>query len=50
MPVTEQSALKRVKWLRSELHRHDYLYYSKAHPEIPDEQYDALMRELQELE
>jgi DNA ligase (NAD+) len=32
------------------LQRHDYLYYVAAQPEITDEEYDALMRELQEIE
>ena len=36
--------------LRIELHRHDYLYYVLAKPEISDEQYDKLMTELQDLE
>jgi len=36
--------------LCSELHRHDYLYYVLAQPEISDEQYDRMMRELQNLE
>lgn len=44
------SVQKKVDALRAELHRHDYLYYIKAEPEISDETYDALMRELQELE
>ncbi len=50
MKVSPTSAAARVKKLSAELHRHDRLYYVLAEPEISDEQYDALMRELQELE
>jgi len=46
----DHSILKRVEQLRKELNRHDYLYYVLAEPEISDEQYDKLMRELQEIE
>ncbi|MFI5252950.1 MAG: NAD-dependent DNA ligase LigA [Bacteroidota bacterium] len=44
------SIISRIDALRSELHRHDYLYYVEAQPEISDEQYDRLMRELIDLE
>ncbi len=40
----------RVQKLHDELHRHDYLYYVLAQPEISDEKYDAMMRELQSIE
>ncbi|NDD27551.1 MAG: NAD-dependent DNA ligase LigA [Proteobacteria bacterium] len=36
--------------LRSEIRRHDYLYYVLARPEIADVEYDRLMRALQALE
>lgn len=36
--------------LRAELHRHSYLYYVKARPEISDAQFDALFERLLELE
>jgi len=36
--------------LRSEIRRHDHLYYVKGEPEISDGAYDALYRELQDLE
>lgn len=42
--------LARLIALRAEIRRHDYLYYSKDHPEISDSQYDRLFRELAELE
>ncbi|MET0263626.1 MAG: NAD-dependent DNA ligase LigA [Rariglobus sp.] len=41
---------KRLKWLRSEIARHDDLYFKKATPEISDAAYDALKRELNALE
>ncbi|HVT82947.1 MAG TPA: NAD-dependent DNA ligase LigA, partial [Phycisphaerae bacterium] len=36
--------------LRHEIRRHDDLYYQKARPEISDQEYDALMRKLIDLE
>lgn len=42
--------LKRIEELRREIRRHDYLYYVKDRPEISDEAYDKLFRELTELE
>lgn len=44
-----QAAL-RVAWLRSELERHNRLYYQDATPEISDAEYDRLYRELENLE
>jgi len=41
---------QRIDHLRHELRRHDELYYVHAAPEISDQQFDALMRELQTLE
>jgi DNA ligase (NAD+) len=41
---------ERVQWLRDELNRHNYLYYVLNAPEISDAQYDALMKELRQLE
>lgn len=41
---------KRAHWLSAELERHNYLYHTLDAPEISDEQYDALFRELTELE
>lgn len=40
----------RAEELRREIRRHDHLYYVKARPELSDEAYDALFRELQALE
>ncbi|MEO8206505.1 MAG: NAD-dependent DNA ligase LigA, partial [Chthoniobacterales bacterium] len=41
---------KRVKELRSKIESHNRLYYEKAKPEISDREYDALYRELLDLE
>lgn len=43
-------AAVRVELLRTELHRHNRLYYIEAKPEITDQEFDALLRELQDLE
>ncbi len=40
----------RVETLRAEIARHDALYYQRDAPEISDAEYDALRRELVELE
>ncbi|MEZ6126907.1 MAG: NAD-dependent DNA ligase LigA [Planctomycetaceae bacterium] len=40
----------RIEQLRTELERHNRLYYVDATPEIPDRDYDRLMAELQQLE
>ena len=36
--------------LRAEINRHNYFYYVLDNPEISDAEYDALMRELKQLE
>ena len=41
---------RRAARLRREIRRHDRLYYGTAKPEISDAEYDALVRELRELE
>jgi len=41
---------KRVLDLREQLAYHNYLYYVLDQPEIPDAEYDRLLRELQDLE
>lgn len=43
-------ARQRTSRLRSEIRHHDYLYYVKDSPEISDEAYDKLYRELVALE
>lgn len=46
-PVT---AKKEIETLRSELERHNRLYYLEARPEISDFEFDRKMKRLQELE
>src|SRR2546425_196300 len=48
--MTRADALQRISELREQIHHHDYLYYAEARPEVSDAEYDALMRELRELE
>ena len=42
--------LERIKKLREEINYHNYRYYVLDSPVISDEEYDALMHELKELE
>ncbi len=39
-----------VALLRNKIHRHDYLYYVKDSPEIPDREYDSLYHRLKDIE
>jgi DNA ligase (NAD+) len=48
--VNRGEAERRSRALRAEIRHHDYLYYVKDRPEIADEAYDALFRELESLE
>ncbi len=41
---------KQIEQLRSEIRRHDYLYYVLNQPQITDRQYDKLFAELKALE
>lgn len=41
---------QRVQQLRDEINYHNYRYYVEDRPEIPDVEYDRLLRELQALE
>lgn len=41
---------QRIDWLRNELHRHNHNYYILNAPEISDQEFDHMMRELQDLE
>jgi DNA ligase (NAD+) len=45
-----EEARARMEELRRALHYHNYRYYVLDAPEISDAQYDAMLRELQELE
>lgn len=48
--MDKTTAADRAAHLRTELDRHNQLYYQKAAPEISDQQFDALLRELQDIE
>ena len=45
-----ETPAQRAEWLRKEIERHNTLYYEQARPEISDQQFDALFRELRDLE
>ncbi|WP_428938001.1 NAD-dependent DNA ligase LigA [Fontivita pretiosa] len=45
-----ESVKQRIEWLRAELNRHNYLYYVLNKPEISDQEYDRMLKELEELE
>ena len=42
--------IKRIEELRNLLHHHNYLYYVLNSPTLSDQEFDSLMRELQDLE
>lgn len=44
------SIAQKIETLRRQIERHDHLYYVVGEPEISDRDYDALYRELQDLE
>lgn len=48
--LTRKQAKAEISRLRGEITRHDHLYYAESNPEIPDADYDKLMRRLIELE
>ena len=48
--VADRNPARRVKDLREQILRHDRLYHVEGRPEISDAEYDALFRELRELE
>ena len=48
--TTRAQAEKRIATLRDEIRRHEHLYYALDRPEISDHEYDALERELRDLE
>ncbi|NLH38925.1 MAG: NAD-dependent DNA ligase LigA [Elusimicrobia bacterium] len=48
--MTEKEVIDRINYLRDEIRRHEYLYYVKNQPEISDFEFDALMKELKDLE
>src|SRR5256885_5625030 len=50
MALEEKDAIKRVTQLRSEIEEHNRRYYADSAPTISDREYDALYRELGDLE
>lgn len=48
--MNRKQAADRIEALRGEIRRHEYLYYVEDAPEISDEAYDELFRELERLE
>ena len=48
--MSERSPAKRAEALRRKLNYHNHRYYTLDAPEIGDGQYDALMRELRQIE
>ncbi|HEY1773494.1 MAG TPA: NAD-dependent DNA ligase LigA [Gammaproteobacteria bacterium] len=48
--TSRRDAGKRIAILREQLRHHNYRYYVLDDPEVPDAEYDKLMRELQALE
>jgi DNA ligase (NAD+) len=48
--MTPGTAARRIQELRDQIRRHERLYYVDHRPEITDEQYDQLERELRDLE
>jgi DNA ligase (NAD+) len=50
VPAAMLDSQRRIEELRSELRRHEYLYYVLDRPEISDADFDRMMRELAALE
>jgi DNA ligase (NAD+) len=48
--MASEAIKKRVEKLREEIEYHNYRYYVLDQPEIPDAEYDRLMKELEKLE
>ena len=45
--MASEAIKKRVEKLREEIEYHNYRYYVLDQPEIPDAEYDRLMKELE---
>jgi DNA ligase (NAD+) len=50
IPPTDTKLLQEVEALRREIEDHNYAYFVKDEPIVPDAEYDRLMRRLRELE
>lgn len=44
------NTIERIKFLRDEINRHNYLYYVEENPSLSDFEYDEMFRELKKLE
>ena len=49
MPASK-ATIARIESLREQIHHHNYRYHALDDPEVPDAEYDRLVRELQSLE
>lgn len=50
MPARDAKLRSRLEALRAEIRKHDHAYFVENNPVISDQEYDALMRELRDLE
>ena len=48
--LSRSEAQKRAEELRDLIEQHNYRYYVLDDPEVPDAEYDRLMRELESIE
>ncbi len=48
--MTREEAQERIDKLTEDLHHHNYLYYVRNAPQISDQQFDFMMKELEDLE
>ena len=48
--MSNQDILQRLECLREEINAHNYSYYVLDNPEIPDSEYDRLLKKLSDLE
>ncbi|MCP3666508.1 MAG: NAD-dependent DNA ligase LigA [Gammaproteobacteria bacterium] len=50
MSLTKEQIQVRINTLRSQINHHNHQYYVLDDPQLPDSEYDKLLRELQQLE
>ena len=48
--ISKREAAKQIKDLREQINHHNYRYYVLDSPAVSDQEYDRLMRRLEELE
>ena len=48
--MLDKKLIKRVDTLREEINLHNYSYYVLDNPDVPDSEYDRLLRELNDIE